>query len=61
MSFIGPKIYYLLFQITASLLIAVIGIVIGLLVAWLIWGRRKWRIIEAEKRIAELNALLGEK
>ena len=58
---IDSQLYYLLIQIGASLLIAFVAADIGLIIAWLIWGRKKWKIVQAEKRIAELNALLDGK
>jgi len=58
---IDSQIYYLILQILASVLIAWAAVVVGRFIAWLIWGRNKWKINEAEKRIAELNALLDDK
>ena len=57
---IDSQLYYLILQICASLLIAFVAADIGLILAWLIWGRRKWKVVQAEKRIAELKALLNE-
>lgn len=41
--------YYLPLQVLASLLLALIPLLIGLFLAWLIWGHNKRRVIKFKR------------
>jgi len=56
----GALSYYLPHQIIASLIIALLPLLIGMFLAWLIWGRRKNRVFEMEKSNAELTARIND-
>jgi len=58
---ISAHSYYLPYQLLASFLLASAGMIVGLLLAWMLWGNRKSQVemmkIRKEKLAAELKAL----
>ena len=56
---VSAQTYYLPFQVIASLILALGGFLVGLILAWISWGHNKARVRKIQAKNAELKARLG--
>ena len=55
---INAQTYYLPYQVIASLILALGGFFVGLILAWIIWGHNKARAAAVQAKNEELKARL---
>ncbi len=55
MSSLDAKAYYMVYQITASVVVGLLAILLGFFIAWIVWGRKRHKTIKLKQENKRLR------